>query len=150
MEARRRCIIYQQITLVGNLGSDPEMRYTPGGAAVANFSLAVNRSWTNQDGTRQDKTTWFRVAAWRKQAEIVSQYLAKGRQVMVIGEVEEARAYVDKDGNSRASLEVTASVIKFLGNREDALVGAGQATPYPEAGGVVQNGPAVTEEDIPF
>lgn len=147
--------MYQQITLVGNLGNDPEMRYTPGGVPVASFNLAVNKSWTSQDGQRQDKTTWFRVTAWRKQAEIVSQYLTKGRQVMVIGEVDEARAYVDRDGNSRASLEVTAQVIKFLGNRGDAPMmdgmGSSMGAPSPmPAGGDMGGGDALTEEDIPF
>ena len=77
--------MYQQITLVGNLGNDPEMRYTPSGVPVVSFSLAVNKSWTTPDGQRQDRTTWFRVTAWRKTAEIVSQYLTKGRQVLIIG-----------------------------------------------------------------
>lgn len=153
--------MYQQITLVGNLGNDPEMRYTPGGVPVASFNLAVNKSWTSQDGQRQDKTTWFRVTAWRKQAEIVSQYLTKGRQVMVIGEVDEARAYVDRDGNNRASLEVTAQVIKFLGNRNDMpMMGGGMnaapmGAPAPAfegggSGGADAGSGAPSEEDIPF
>lgn len=109
--------MYQQLILIGNLGNDPEMRYTPGGAAVASFSLAVNRKWTDNEGNQKEKTTWFRVTCWKNQAEIVSQYLTKGKQVMVIGEVEEARPWTDKDGNNRASLEVTAQTIKFLGGR---------------------------------
>lgn len=108
---------YQQWMAIGNLGNDPEQRFTPGGVAVASFSLAVNRTWTNQDGQRQDKTTWFRVTCWKKQAEIVNQYLKKGAKVMVIGEIEEARPWTDKDGNQRASLEVTAQTIKFLDGR---------------------------------
>lgn len=155
--------MYQQITLVGNLGNDPEMRYTPGGVPVASFNLAVNKSWTSQDGQRQDKTTWFRITAWRKQAEIVSQYLTKGRQVLVIGEVDEARAYTDRDGNNRASLEVTAQVIKFLGNRGDApmmgdggggaFAAAGAPAPAMDGGGGNSGGGnagGTTEEDIPF
>src|SRR5690348_11690183 len=115
--------MYQQIMLIGNLGNDPEMRYTPSGVPVASFSLAVNRTWTGQDGQRQDKTTWFRVTTWRKQAEIVSQYLTKGSKVMVIGEIEEARPYTDRDGNQRASLEVTAQTVKFLSGRGDMPAG---------------------------
>ncbi len=88
--------MYQQIILVGNLGQDPEMRYTPSGVPVTSFSLAVNRVWTGQDGQRQEKTTWFRVTAWQREAELASQYLSKGRQVLVIGE---ARAYTDREGN---------------------------------------------------
>ena len=95
------------------------MRYTPSGVAVSTFNLAVNKSWTNANGERQDKTTWLTISAWRKQAEIVSQYLAKGSKVLVIGEVDEARAYTDKQGETRASLEVTAQVIKFLDSRSE-------------------------------
>jgi len=81
--------------------------------------MAVNRTWTDADGNRKDKTTWFRVSAWQKLAEIVSQHLKKGSKVMVIGEVEEASVYTGKDGKAAASLEITAKTIKFLDNRED-------------------------------
>lgn len=93
------------------------MRYTPSGVPVASFNLAVNRSWTGQDGQRQDKTTWFRISVWNKQAEIVTQYLSKGKQVMVVGEVEEARVFTDRDGKPRTSLEVKAQSVRFLGQR---------------------------------
>ncbi|MEZ4870073.1 MAG: single-stranded DNA-binding protein [Caldilineaceae bacterium] len=143
--------MYQQITLIGNLGSDPEMRYTPSGVAVASFSLAVNRSWVGQDGQRQDKTTWFRVSAWNKLAETVTQYLSKGRQVMVVGEVEEARGYLDRDGNPRASLEVRAQTVRFLGQRGDNMMGSDAGGQY---GGAMSannnNGAEVQDEDIPF
>lgn len=111
--------MYQQLTLVGNLGGDPEMRYTPSGVPVSTFSLAVSRSWVNADGQKQEKTIWFRVTCWRKLAETVSQYLTKGKQVLVVGEIEEARTYTDRDGNSRASLEVTAQTVRFIGQRGD-------------------------------
>lgn len=144
--------MYQQITLVGNLGNDPEMRYTPGGVPVASFNLAVNKSWTTQEGQRQDKTTWFRVTAWRKTAEIVSQYLTKGRQVLVIGEVDEARPYTDRDGNNRASLEVTAQIIKFLGNRGDMpMMGVESVgAPAPPSSEAENGNASVSDEDIPF
>lgn len=138
--------MYQQITLIGNLGNDPEMRYTPSGVPVASFNLAVNRSWTGQDGQRQDKTTWFRVSVWNKQAEIVTQYLAKGRQVMVVGEVEEARVYTDREGNPRASLEVKAQSVRFLGQRGDGPPAAAGSYAAP-ANGVQAD---VQDEDIPF
>ena len=109
--------MFQQITLIGNLGDAPEMRYTPSGTPVANFSLAVNKAWNDQDGKRQEKVTWFRVTTWRKQAEMVSQYLTKGRQVLVVGEMQDAHAWSDKDGSPRASLEVTALLVKFLGSK---------------------------------
>ncbi len=105
---------YQTITLVGNPGADGEMRYTPGGKAVASFSLAVSKKWNAADGAKQEKTTWFRVTFWDKQAELVSNYVKKGKEVMVIGEVEEARAFTDNSGNNRASLEVTGKQLVFL------------------------------------
>lgn len=131
--------MYQQITLIGNLGNDPEMRYTPSGVPVASFNLAVNKSWTDSEGNKQDKTVWFRVSAWRKTAEIASQYLTKGKQVLIVGEIEEARAYTDKEGNARASLEVTAQTIKFLGAK-DANGNGNQAAGNAQA----------VEEQIPF
>ena len=132
--------MYQQITIVGNLGNEPELRYTPSGTPVASFSLAVNKSWVTEDGEKHEKVTWFRVTVWRKQAEIVSQYLGKGKQVMVIGEVDEARPWTDKDGNNRASLEVTASAVRFLGGKEGN--GAAPTPTEPPA--------YVGEDDIPF
>jgi len=131
--------MYQQITLIGNLGEAPVMRYTPSGTPVANFSLAVNKAWNDQDGKRQEKVTWFRVTTWRKQAEMVSQYLTKGRQVLVIGEMEDAHAWSDKDGSPRASLEVTAHLVKFLGSKGEN----GQET-------APTNQELEEAEDIPF
>lgn len=94
--------MYQQITLIGNLGTDPEMRYTQSGVPVTTFSLAVTRRWSGQDGQRQEKTIWFRVTAWRKLAEFSSQYLTKGRQVLVVGEMEEPRVWTDsRSGEAR-------------------------------------------------
>ena len=137
--------VYQQITLIGNVGSPPEMRYTPAGTAVTNFSLAVNRRWTNADGQAQEKTTWFRISTWQRQAEIANQYLAKGRRVMIIGEVEEARAFTDRDGNHRASIEVRAFDIKFLDGRSQDQDGAGAPTSADKS--EAQEAPA---GDIPF
>lgn len=148
--------MFQQITLVGNLGNDPEMRYTPSGVPVSTFSLAVNRVWSGQDGQRQEKTTWFRVTAWRRDAELVSQYLSKGRQVLVIGEMEDARPFMGNDGQPRATLEVTARQIRFIGGRGDgAGTGGGdyQREPAPARGNSTQGNdgpPELTDEDIPF
>ncbi len=120
--------MWQRITIVGNLGSDPEMRYTPSGVPVTSFSVAVNRKVKLQDGTLQEKTTWFRVTAWRQLAENCSQYLSKGRPVLIEGEVE-ASAYAAQDGTVRASLELTARDVRFLGGRSDApAAGAGTGT----------------------
>lgn len=138
--------MYQQITLIGNLGRDPEMRYTPTGVPVTSFTMAVSRNWVGQDGQRQEKTTWFRVTAWRKLAETASQYLTKGSKVLVVGEVEDPNAYIDREGQARASLEVTAQTIRFLSTRGEAgsaPVGAGGA-----AG--ADNSESMSDEDIPF
>lgn len=144
--------MHQQIILIGNLGNKPEMRYTPSGVAVATFSLAVNRKWTDGEGQTQEKTTWFRITTWRKQAETCSEYLTKGSKVMVIGEIEEARPWTDKDGVQRASLEVTAQTVKFLSGRGDAPHGADadgeQAGPAKRQAKPERQ--AVRDEDIPF
>ena len=141
--------MYQQITLVGNLGNDTEMLYTTSGVPVDSFSLAVSSSWVGQDGQRQEKTTWFRVTAWRKLAETVSQYLSKGRQVLVIGEIEEARTYTDRDGNTRAALEVTAQTVRFIGQRGDAGGSQEMGSNYSGAPAAASN-QEVQDEDIPF
>lgn len=106
--------MFQQLIIVGNLGSDPELRYTSDGTPVASFSVAVNRRWRNQDGSPGEETTWFRVSAWRQLGETANQYLKKGRQVMVVGRVS-ARGYTAADGSTRASLDVTATEVRFLG-----------------------------------
>lgn len=147
--------MYQQITLVGNLGRDPEMRYTPSGVAVTNFSVATSRSWTGQDGQRQEKTVWFRVAAWRGLAETCNQYLTKGQRVLVVGEVEEPSTWTDQEGNTRASLEVTARTVRFLNTRAESEALAGgwsQAGGQGAPSGDGSNGDALPggEEDIPF
>lgn len=112
--------MYQSVTLVGNISASPELRYTPSGQSVASFSLATNRVWVDAGGTKQTKTIWVRVTCWRKLAETAAQYLTKGAKVLVIGELEEPRAYTAKDGTQRASLEVTAHNIKFLDSRGDS------------------------------
>lgn len=109
--------MYQQITIVGNVGREPELRYTNSGIAVCDFSVAVNRRTKTSSGEQIDETTWFRITAWRNLAEVVAQYLKKGRQVMVVGTVK-ASAYLDKAGQPAATLEITANEIKFLGSRE--------------------------------
>lgn len=144
--------MFQQIILVGNLGADPEMRYTPSGVPVTSIRVAVNKRWTGQDGQRQEKTTWFRVTAWRRQAEVLSQYATKGSQVMVIGEIEEPSTWTDRDGNFRASLEVTARSVQFMGSRGDAGMGGGGYgdEEHAASGSDSGNAPAANDEDIPF
>ena len=107
--------MYQKHVIVGNLGSDAEMRYTGSGQAVANFSVAVNRKWTGQDGEQKEETTWYRVAIWGKFAEALTPFLTKGKAVLVEGTKLAARAYTDKAGEARASLELTAETVRLLG-----------------------------------
>ena len=116
--------MYQSTTIVGYLGADPEMRYTPDGVPVTSFNVAVNRRWTGKDGEPREKTTWFRVTAWRKLAETCAQYLSKGRLVLVEGDIE-ASAWTGADGQPRASLELTARNVQFLGKRGDGNVQEG-------------------------
>jgi single-strand DNA-binding protein len=112
--------MYQKIIIVGRLGRDPEMRYTPSGQPVTNFSVATDFTWTDQEGQQQQRTTWFRVNAWRKLAETCNQYLVKGQQVLVEGrmnpdpETGGPRVWTGNDGVARASYELTAATVKFL------------------------------------
>lgn len=136
--------MFQQLTIVGNLGADPEMRYMPDGTAVTNLRLATNRKWTDGSGNVREETTWFRVSVWGKQAEACNQYLAKGRQVLVVGRLKaddsgNPRTYQANDGSTRASFEVTAEQVKFLG-------GAGQQGQGAAGAGA----PAQDDDDLPF
>lgn len=112
--------MYQKIVIAGNLGADPEMRYTPSGQAYARFSVATNRKWTDAENQVHEETTWYRVTAWGKQAETCNQYLAKGRLVLVEGDRLHASAYLNKDNQPAASLELTARFVRFLGGRNGA------------------------------
>ncbi|MCL4237040.1 MAG: single-stranded DNA-binding protein [Anaerolineae bacterium] len=118
---------YQYTVIVGNVGRDPEMRYTQSGVAVCDFSVAVSRRWMDKNSNEQrEKTTWFRVSAWRQLAETVNQYVHKGMQIMVAGEVD-ASAYLGQDGTPRATLEITARDIQFLSRRGEVEEVSGEA-----------------------
>jgi single-strand DNA-binding protein len=106
--------MYQEVTIVGHVGRDPEMRYTADGVGVCSFSVAVNMGYGDRE-----KTVWFRVSAWRQLAETCSQYVHKGMLVLVSGSVE-ARAYTANDGTARASLDLNAQRVKFLSRRDDS------------------------------
>jgi single-strand DNA-binding protein len=131
--------MYQKTIVVGHLGRDPEMRYTPTGVPVTSFSIATTRKWNSASGEPQEKTTWFRVTCWRKVAEQAAQYLQKGRLVLVEGEID-ASAWTDKEGNPRASLELTAFTLRFLGGRGEGGEGAGGGPGEDHVG----------EDEIPF
>jgi single-strand DNA-binding protein len=123
---------WHQTIIVGNLGGDPDLKYLQSGTPVCNFSVAVTERWTS-NGERQEKTTWYRVNAWNRLAEICNQYLSKGRQVMVVGTVE-ARGYTSNDGEARASLDLRAREVQFLqGGSRDG--GSGSSGNYSSGGG---------------
>jgi len=108
---------WHQTVVVGNLGGDPELRYLQSGQAVCNFSVAVSERWRDRNTNEQrERTTWYRVAAWGGLGETCNQYLARGRQVMVIGNVQ-ARGYINNNGEAAASLDLTARDVRFLGGR---------------------------------
>src|SRR5215475_9130566 len=111
---------FNKITIVGYLGRDPELRYTPQGTAVCNLSVATTEKRRNARGETEEHTIWFRVSAWGRQAEVAAEYLAKGRQVYVEGRLR-LEEYTDREGNPRTSAEVNASDIHFLGQRGDAM-----------------------------
>ena len=139
---------FNKIIIVGYLGRDPELRYTPDGTPVCNFSVATTERRKDKSGEFRDVTTWFAVSLWKRQAETASQYLSKGSQVYVEGRLT-SREYQDRDGNTRTSLDVSGSDIRFLGARsDDANSQAQERKPAP--GGREDAPEAVTEEDIPF
>ena len=143
---------YQKIIITGNLGRDPEMRYTPSGQAVTSFSIAVNESYTNANGEKIKKTIWFRITAWGKQAEICNQYLKKGQMVLVDGRMSAdpatggPKVWTKQDGSVGSSFEVTASTVRFLSTRGDAD-GSG---PVASSGGGMEMAELPPEDDIPF
>ena len=148
---------FNKIIIVGNLGRDPELRYTPQGVAVCNFSLATNEKKRDKSGEMQDVTTWFRVTLWRNQAENAAKYLTKGSPVYVEGRlgVEE---WTDRDGNGRYTLEVQGTEMHFIGSRgaSDEYSGDSSSTaefagPANRSAGGAAPAPAPSgDDDIPF
>jgi single-strand DNA-binding protein len=153
-----------KVILVGRLGRDPETRYTGGGQAVANFSLATDESYKDRNGERQKRTEWHKIVVWGKQAEIAQQYLKKGSLVFVEGRIQ-SREWQDKEGQKRTSFEIVANNFRMLGGRsEGAAAGAGGGTgrgaedfePHGSgeesfgSGGAPSAGPEISDEDIPF
>jgi single-strand DNA-binding protein len=143
--------MYQKVIIVGNLGRDPEMRYTPQGKPFTSFSVATNRRWTNADGTPGEETIWFRVSTWGRTAEVCNEYLSKGQQVFVEGrlrpdpETGGPRIWTGNDGIARASFEITAFTVKFLGRRGERVeVEPGVTLEEPPPG--FEEG----EEELPF
>ena len=139
MASLNKCMI------IGNLGADPEMRYTANGSAVTNFNVATSRQYTTGDGERREETEWFSVVTWNRLAETCSQYLAKGRQVYVEGRMQ-TRSWEGQDGQRRYKTELIADTVKFLGRRDDA--GESFSAPALPVGADADGD--VDPDDLPF
>jgi len=140
---------FNKVILVGNLGRDPELRYTPQGTPVCSFSMATNERRKDKTGEMQDQTTWFRVTLWGRQAETASQYLTKGRPVYIEGRLR-VEEWTDRDGKPRHTLEVHATDMQFIGG------GRGEGEPPMERAAAASSGqseaqqPDLADDDIPF
>jgi len=156
-----------KVILVGRLGRDPETRYTGGGQAVANFSVATDESYKDRNGERQKRTEWHKIVVWGKQAEIAQQYLKKGSLIFIEGRIQ-SREWQDKEGQKRTSFEIVANNFRMLGGRAEgaaaATAGSGagarsggddfesHAAPTEDSygGGAPSGSPEISDEDIPF
>jgi single-strand DNA-binding protein len=152
-----------KVILIGNLGRDPELRYTPNGQAVANFTLATSENWTNKSGEREERTEWHRIVAWGRTAELCAQYLAKGRTVYIEGRLQ-TREWENKEGQKQRTTEVQAQTVQFLGSPrgegtsqgggagrsgQTQTRGAGDGSSADGDGGGAPAGPP-PDEEIPF
>ena len=136
--------------LIGNLGRDPELRYTPSGQPVANFTLATNERWRDKEGNNQERTEWHRIVVWGKTAENCAQYLQKGRSAYVEGRLQ-TREWEDRDGKKRYTTEVVAQNVTFLGGRgEGGSQGGPPPGPPSEPSSGPPSGPSGDGDDIPF
>ena len=154
---------FNKLIIVGNLGRDPELKYTPQGQEVCEFSVATSEKRKDSEGESKEETTWFRVTFWGRQAQIASQYLAKGRQVYVEGRLR-AREWTDKEGRQRTSLEIFGTDLRLLGNRSDEQKDSNSVSTSTKSNfnaksySAAKAAPAkveefddtVTEDDIPF
>jgi single-strand DNA-binding protein len=133
-----------KVMLIGNLGKDPELRYTSSGVAVATFSLATNESWKDQDGNTQERTEWHNIVTWRKLAEICGEWLKKGKKVYIEGRIQ-TRSYDDKNtGTKKYITEIVADSMIMLDSRGGYDNGAGQVSEAPSVSGTKP------EDDLPF
>ena len=131
-----------KVMIIGHLGRDPEMRYTPSGRPVTTFTAATSRSWNTVDGERHQETEWFNVVAWGNLAEICKQYLTKGQQVYIEGRLQ-TRRWEDKEGNKHTSVEIVANEMVFLGDRREANNSPQAESEEPES-------PSTDEDEFPF
>jgi len=137
-----------KVILIGHLGADPQLKYTPSGSAFVNISIATNRVWKDQDGNQQERTEWHRVVAWRKLAEIIGEYLKKGSSVYIEGRLQ-TRSYEDTNGVKRYITEVVADEMVMLGKKGETVDTGDeyQAEPPPPGD---ENSPPEGADDLPF
>ena len=144
---------FNKIILIGNLGRDPELRYTPQGVAVCSFSMATNEKRRDKSGELQDLTTWFKVTLWRNQAENAAKYLTKGSPVYIEGRLR-IEEWTDRDNNNRYTLDVQATDMQFIGSRSDEPAPERTSSAAASAGPSGPSGPSeppeLSDEDIPF
>jgi single-strand DNA-binding protein len=139
-----------KVMIIGNLGRDPEVRTTPSGQAVANFTVATNRKWKDRDGNLQEKTEWHQVVCWGRQAEVAGQYLTKGKMIYVEGRLE-TRSWDDKThGDKRYRTEIICDNFQMLGKKGDSFDGGGQSSGGDDGGGSGSGGGSSFDDDIPF
>ena len=133
-----------KVILVGNLGADPEVKYTPSGKSVANFRIATSEQWTNKDGEKEERTEWHRIVAWGRLGEICGEYLHKGKQVYVEGRLQ-TKTWEDRDGNKRYTTEIIAQAMQMLGaaGKEERSRSAEDRFPVEEP-------VTIPDDDIPF
>ena len=139
-----------KVILVGNLGANPELRYTQGQQAVANLRIATTEKWTDKSGQKQEATEWHRVVVWGRQAEICGQYLTKGRQVYIEGRIR-TRQWQDQQGQKRYTTEIVAQNVQMLGGRgERSEMGGSEATVPPDDSTINNDFGGGPDDDIPF
>jgi len=144
-----------KVILIGRLGKDPEVRYTPSGQAVANFSMATSENWTGKDGQKQERTEWHRIVVWGRLAELCKDYLRKGRQVYIEGKLQ-TRSYDDKEGKKIYTTEVVANTVQFLGTAPDKVettdsnADAGQPSEASNLPPFEPNVTHISDDEIPF
>lgn len=138
-----------KVILIGNLGKDPEIRYTTGGQAVANFTIATTDSYTNKDGERQENTEWHRIVAWGRLAEICGEYLTKGRMVYIEGQLR-TRSWEDKEGNTRWITEVVARSMEMLSPAGSRSESQSKESSSSEGDFEIDDDSFKTDDDIPF
>ncbi|MFP4163715.1 MAG: single-stranded DNA-binding protein [Chitinispirillaceae bacterium] len=150
-----------KVILIGNLGKDPELKYTPQGRAVTNFPLATSERWTDKNGQKQERTEWHNIVLWGRQAEVANQYLQKGRTCYIEGRIS-TRSWEDRDGNKRYRTEIEASTMQFIGGGSGQGAGADRggsqsssreyfdSPPDPQFNQQQVSEPDVGSDDLPF